>query len=1165
MLQSARNAFLQAVEKIPAWLSIRKRPEKSVSGRFLLSVLEERDNLKVVLDDFKKSFFLTHYIEEGIEEDVLSAVYIAPVNSSINSLITPKLEIISNVDIFLNNPSKYALLQDNYLILRDNTEDNLIYYTIDNVIYSARLEKSPVWNIFDEYALFLSLERYEGESNTDLAKRCLAVFKNPANSTATGLQNAIINDLMNDLPIRRDDIIIETPNADNLFLEDADCGTIYENITQLNQDIFRAKRFDFNLWEHNFRHLDWLPHKWDAKIDLYQDGVGQLNDLKISMSDNDSETTDVILHGYVKSQLLIDQYIHKNQFQRKMTLKLQKYLDTLKVTTIGYKIIAHETEKLDADHIRLESYSTEIAKKDYYLADLIDNPANLTILNQNIIATAGTYKLKFIPNRIHEPFNLAKITLTEPNGAVKNLIREDSRFKISGGVLNDSLALLHLTQLRQSTHYENLTDSVDGITLAKNHTSGKITVDVTGMSGASLAYEIETPSLLDITDNDNYTVYEGFNLNQNTLTASDLTLGSYVDIDVRCAEISFDFLAANSVAEQGSVTVNIKINGGTDLLNSGVWSASKTYHRKFNSLTRVQIHIQKSSTNPVSIANVKVARYDVKLSTAKGSIVKSLLSTSLPIFEGDNSLTVEIISYDSIAPILKYIHVGNDSINSSYEISNINISAGSKLDISSNRRTELHKFENNNEILVDANFSTKSKFRNNTSQDIMASINVDNFESITESSIPIHKTIYLGNTISYITIRSGETVDTISITGKLRSVRESYSLSELLNKSADEDVYISADVGAFIVKDRITLDERLADIKSSAFKTNASNYNFVNLPSTATGCFKSDGVTKSNSCATGFFNAWIELRQAIKYVAHNQSTLLTAEISNVPIIDSWTPTMNTLRLMFYAIETSAENSVMFEKTYRNETVCENWSLGKNSLGLKIINPSNNYNSEIFNIEEDFVISNSIPFTGERLIAGENQELASFIITPPDNMKINYSESSSSQTVNITNDGFSKLWYSNVGRIISVKVNNSEVNSSKYKLLNVEGIICWLDNDLFGETAQIIYQYKIPQSLSYQSIDALYDSVPYSIETYKILDETLTLKNLAEGDVADFAFQSEHPDKIISQCSNPGFLSVVNGNSVSVNLVSSDNSLTINTGYYLTASNIICLITFMRSR
>ncbi|WP_302047729.1 hypothetical protein [Megamonas funiformis] len=225
---SSEQAFLRAITNFPKWMDIRKRPRTSVGGKYLQSIIEEQDNINDTLMAYMKDFFLISYV--GREDTLIDYACIAQVgNVDTTVTIELNLTVTDNAKEFLNNRKTMCLLQDGYIIIDASVkpEDvDMLFYTFHDYKYASRLYKKHIWNVIDEFAMMSSLERFPDETNAQLLQRCFAAFRNPTNSTEQGIKNSITNALINYVPISSDNIIIEKPSYDNIYLEDKEYGSL---------------------------------------------------------------------------------------------------------------------------------------------------------------------------------------------------------------------------------------------------------------------------------------------------------------------------------------------------------------------------------------------------------------------------------------------------------------------------------------------------------------------------------------------------------------------------------------------------------------------------------------------------------------------------------------------------------------------------------------------------------------------------------------------------------------------------------------------------------------------------------------------------------------------------------------------------------------------------
>jgi hypothetical protein len=1160
---SARNTFLNLAKKFPKWMDVHKRPLKSVGGKYLQSIVEEQNDIQSALNDFESDFFLVSYI--GRENDIVAIVYVIPVGDVAIDMIVPAVSVTFDTREFLLSPGKFALIQNGFLILHPDAtpKDLKVRYSYNGNEYGGLLTKQYIWNIFDEFAMFSGLSRYEDETNADLLKRCLLAFRNQTNSTEKGLKNAIINSVENYLPITKDQITFEALDENNLTIEDDDFGTLYEKLAQFNQDIFRTKKWDMDTWEHNFKQLEWVPHIWDAKIETYQDGTGQGNDIQVQLTSNSKdELTDVEAYGYVKSSVSIDEYTRKKSIRKKITLNLEQYKDELKATSVGYRITATDLLKIDPQSISIKSMTKTTGQTVQYLSDIVTDHGDATIVRRDQVLETGTYRLKFIPKNNFSDMSISKATYKSPNGSTKDLRIESGRFKRNGNVIRDTDVLLHATNTNQCCSYSKITNSPEGFMLEAGETEGEFSIDVTDMGGHPVTFE-DSCIVSDITQSQSYVKSNGFDLtSENVLSATTQDMTPTLDIDIDCVSLSFDFLKSVKAEEQGSATVIIKVDGKVDEVNSGLWTGARTYNRKFSKLSRVQIHIQKAGMSPISFGNFKASRYEIAMSLEHGDFIHTPFATLIPNLKDvqRNILHVKIKTYSIYSPIVKYVHIGASLQGVSYDLTGLQLDAGGSLDIDSTCRVELYRMEDGRSLLLNGDYITKPLYRNDTDESVLLSLDVSAFETIEKSSMPISKTVYKGNMTSYVTLYPGETEESITITGKTYTSQESHTLAYLLGITTDEDVYVSKGASGFIVYNTKNLDERMETIPRSRFNSSADTFSYEGLPDTMSAWFSiEDTVIQTNKLQTIFDTTYITPLKGTEYIAYNTTKLLSSSMSNVQIVDVFYPLLDTSKLLLYRIEPDAagtlSSTVLFEKEIDGKEVYEDWSFGRKKNGIRIqadldYKNSSNYAVDETQVDDYYVISNNIELKDKYTIDGAESELARYIIKPPAGMDIEYATDQCGQNLICENDGFNKLWYSNVDSILSITANGVSVPVSEYFFLPKEGILVWTSSKYHGNTIQVLYSYKVPKYMVYRSIEALYDVIGYSIEAYAALNkDPVVLTDMHNGEIRAIDFGGKTADKILAKCTNRNYQVTITGSMVRTDLVSDKVKAIAKTGYY----------------
>ena len=1158
------KAFMYAIQSFPKWMTIRKDPRESISGKYLLSLIQEQDNINKELQAFIKDFFLASYI--GREDTILDYAYVAQVGNIDLTLtdIDLKVKVTDNPRYFLNNRNTSCLYQDGKVILDISIvpDDLMFRYSYKDHQYASKLVKVHIWNIFDEFAMMSSLERYDNETNKQLMQRCFMSFRNKTNSTEEGIKNTIINTLTNYVPLSLSEINIDVLNKDNIYSKDEEYDNLYERLAQFNKDFFKNKIWDMCIWEHNFKEMDFVPNEWDVDLDYYQIGTGQNNDLITKLSDSKNNTTDLQITGYKQSQVVINEYIHKHNITKEIPLKLTKYKNELKSKTIDYRIRASEAIKINPDEITLNTGIKILnGENSIYLDNCINTvPDSLTKYDPVKALEDGIYKLKFLPKNDYCDMSIFKAQIQDEDLKIHNLLKENNTFKFNNGVLQNKDVLFHMTQTYQALTFKNIINKKNQLTIGTESSSGEFTIDITGMGGKPLIIKSNCKEV-NYTSDREFVKTHGFILKEdNILTSSEDN--SSIFIDIECSSFSFDFLNAENPTLQGSCSVLITIDDEIDDV-SGLWTSGKKYSKQFNKLCNVHVEIQKAGMYPISIKDIMASRYRITTELAYGNLIHTPFNTILPNYDKPNTLTVKIESFSSYAPMIEYVHIGPSVKHASYEIDNINIDKTKKLSIDTNCRVELYK----DNQLISNDFTTYCTYTNNTDKDIDVEIALSQNLTIINSSKPLIKTDKMhgifkdtARTIYIMTIKPDESLVYIDIIGSGILNRGQYSLTNLLQLEKEDNVYVTSNSKGFIVVSK-NKKERLQIISSNNyFHTTTDYYEFINLPKNITGLFVSDKINnicnKTNIFNGKFQEVYLTLKDSKEYIAYNSETTFIPEVNNINMVNTFYPLLDMSKLMYYEIDSSQLNAnIEFIKQYNTTTEYSNWSLGNKKLRLTCafdFSNANEYGVEINQIKEIFSVSNTIELDDSYIINNQVEEIARFIIEPPKDMMINYEEETVTEDdILIQKDMFNKLYYSNITNIHAVKINNQIIASNKYDLNNMAGIVFWKDNSLVGQKFSIMYSYNKPISLSYKSLDSLYEIVEYSTDAYIPINKNpIIIKDSKDGDKNIINFNQEIPDKIIVKCNNPSFGAVVsNKNEITTKLININNNIMVKTGYY----------------
>lgn len=1158
MLKNKDDAFNALSQGLPTWMNGRKRPEKSVTGKFFKSISDEQTQLNKELQKVIDSFFLVNYI--GKEETVMDHVYIANVGAIDTTATVTNLPITITEDpyLFLND-SSYALLQDGVLIIQADVigDAKSIYYAYNESEFRADIVYKAVWNIFDEFARFSCLDRYDGESNAELLQRCLAVFKNPTNSTEAGLKNAIINSVINYILIDKDEIKIETPDENNMYIIQGDTP-IYEILSKENMDTMRTKIWDETNWKNAFAETGFITNIWDKELECIQSGTGNGQNLKPFMADDvTDEKTNVSVAAYKTSQVLINNYMRRHNITQNIPIELKKYRDEVAAQQLEYKITATQALELDPDNIYIKSQKSTTGLSTHDLSDLILDASNLTVTGGGKLDANSEYVVKVYPED-YADFNIYKANFKKSDGTVINLLADQDDYVLNANnVLTNRNIYAHIDSTSKMKDISNIID-IDGggVTLDDKTNEAKIVFDVSDMSGQPIKIK-KSCEMTDYTADVSFIKSNGFKLSglstwESTGTDSSDTL----TIEMSCSDITFELALDSDPEKQGSAMINCTVDGNIYSPMCGLFSKNKVFTANFDSLKHVTITIKKMGSYPVYIKNVNATRYELELILDNGLVRQTKSGMVLSGYTGKNTARLTIRNYGNKLPVISYIHVGN-LFQDPYIISGIvTDEKGGNLDIRTDRKMNLYKIINGKEQIQEINYTTLIRYQNKTGYSLTVPIDTSNFIKINKCSKDITKQLYNGVSTSCIAFNPGETIATLTIEGTTLVTKARTAIGDILKLSGADILYVAGNAGGFIIK-----NDSISEIKAISrdmLISDADVFSFEGLPSTTTSVFMIDAKANTKSASVrierDFDYVYVVPTNNQEYIAYNQCNIVQSP-TYTTMSETFSPIVNPLEtLLFYKIDkivTSLPGNI--EVHFLDGTNMRNWSLGRNTsirIDYDELNNEDNYLYEVHVLNEEYEVSNTMKLKTIYYKDNAEYELARWILTPPDNMQIEYEQIDVVEQFIVKEDNINKLYFSNVVDIDYIKIGDSEIDTTKYSLTGQPGIISWNDDKYVGEIVEVAYTYKSPTALAYKDISSLYNLVGYSTDAYSLItDEPITLKNISNGDKRTITFDGVVPDKVTATCSNPNFRCIINGNEISVIKSDTENKVLIHNGYF----------------
>lgn len=1156
-MDSINDIYLKAIEFFPRWMNIRRRPYKSSEGDLLSSIIEEYQDVRRAIEEYQKDFFLVNFF--GREDEILETLYaahIGAIEDFSEFKINDTLTVTTDIETFQQDTKTYYY-QDGYLLVRPRfVKDDRPYldYTYKGYPYSIRWIEMHVWNVYDEFAWFAGLSRFEKESNKELCTRTLAAFKNRTNVTEKGLRNAIVN-IASDI-LSKATITFEQPTEKNMALPDDAFGTVFERLAQENKDLARTKIWDLTYWENRFKTMSYLPHIWDAEVRLYQDGVGYRDSLAVTLSNNltDIGSTDVSVTAYRKSKRAIEQYIQKNMIQKELTLSLKRYKDILATTKLQYKIVASNVKRLEPSGISFFGYRTSTRTEKQYLSDIALSLDNITEVPNNKLEADTKYQLIFYPNGPIDKTGNHYGTMEIPkcdqiyDGTTTSLLKPYGSFKVYNGVFQHSDIKFYTDTIKNLTSYENVKDTDSGMTVSDITRPGRFMIDVTDARNQYIIAPL-TCRKIDYTTNRRYVfVTKHFSYRDDIIEDLYNDTDSTITITMKSVkDFSFNLLEESDPVKQGTVRIDVTEPNKSytkNMLEAGTFSLT------YDIPTDIKVIITKTGMNPIRIGNILAARVGFSVTALDDKdndipVVRTPFGTLVP--NNAKELVIELQAYDNSFPYIDYIHIGPSLNNGSVYTVDIDSSNGDTLSVDTNCRMSLVNLTTGK---ITNDYVTKSTYRNDTNDTGIIYIDTSKYTQIDYSSSKIYADANTGD--NYIVVTPGTEISYIKIKGTAKKLSSVKTLADVLTeqKITGYECYVNQNISDIILYNKS--DERLFTLRKSYLDPNCDAYHIAMSDPEITSVFIQDSThTKIGTDTTAPFSAIAFYpTEYQEYVAYNTKVLYQTDTTGVPIVYNFSPLLASTTFVLFQIVSVESADIKFIKEHGEDT----WSLGRKAQGIHIrihLDTENqkSYQAEIKKLQATFIIANSIPLRDVYEIDGIDTELAKYIIEPPAKMKVEYKNAAAVDNVRVESDGFTKLLYSNIDDILDVSIDGRSLTPNEYSLLSEAGIVVWNNPDLHGKVASVTYRYAKPYALSFISLNDLYDIAGYTVDAYEAINvdpDVYTYKK--DGDT--FSVSYPEADHLTAVCENNGFMAVPSKDnaSISVYKISDKNVVVAHNGY-----------------
>lgn len=1187
------NMIKRAIEFFPIWSDIRKRGTKSIGGMVVNSALEETLELEKAIQAYKDFYFLDKYQDK--EEEVIAYVYAANVGT---------LEDLDNTSIIYNDQEYFITLDidefysnetlayyENGLIyiqeaLYNKNNINSIILSIDDYKYTYTLERKHVWNIFDEFACFVGLERHTNESNTSLKERILFSTKNLGSNTEEGLKNAIMSELIGMFPeMQSEEIEITKLTPESLTKPYKEFNSLLDMLSSINRDVLKDKRWDLDKWSYDFKSIAFLDNVWDNVVETYQNGIGHGDDLKVVIADNDT-TTDADIVLYDKSTVKLDKYVADKHIKKNINFKLKRYENILNPIKAKYAIKASEAIDITHENIELSVFENNEKKESRKIEEIYKIGKGVTSVDNSKITDDKPYRLEFYSDSNFDGMKISKAKVIYKHKTTGEIIESRNLLKAAPGFSYNASGELVNTSIKKTVksvnhfnQYENLADSKSGIVLASNRNEGKAVLNVSGLGLNLVNIDIEN-QLADIPKS--LIKYNQFCFwrEDELVFRYDTNKERKFEIETEANIISFKLLEgdADVFIEIDGVTEYFKISGNR---NVEIFSESSKLSPK-----KMKVTVISNSVITTKFSDFKYCCHTVDLKLQYGALIKDSEGYRLPNF-AVNSLIVSMSSKTSSSPVLKSIYIGADIRQLRYKTEVIESRPNTNriIEIKSNCLADLlHVDVVGNTVSKTENYVPATSYKA-VQDDAWIRLNTDEYESIKEITTSvgaIHVIEESGKLYYNISLKMGQTVNSVIIDGVKNVPAKTITLEKMIqsyiphfDKETDR-IYACKLCKGLLVADNDLDNPKLTivNIKSNIFTgINASYYKFTKLPNTLGIVFNND-TSEIHSSETNLpFNSISFMPGGTKvYQAINEANIYTGEVRGIKILNNFSPILNSSALMYYQVEPFESNvkyEVKFSSTIESDNSFDdllNWSVGLKDIAIKTpIDLSNTENYEISELEvtDEVLLSRHIELQKSYKIGDNREVFTNRYMIIPESGTVLYERYSDNQNQSLIvqeeiimeEDGFTKLAYSNIDEMLytgfSPYSGSNELLVKDFELLKDEGIILWTNKDYINASRKVYLRYTIKNPIAILlDEDLLYKAIGYNVDAY---DEVGRFKIAGVDDGYRFDLRQidnyQDVDMVYTICSSPAFQADGFNDILTFKKTVNRDTILVRTGYY----------------
>ena len=1175
-------------QHFPKWMDIRRKVTSS--GSLLLETLaSETSEIKNAIEDYKKDFFIDNYKNPN---DILTFVYKAEIGKTdIKNIkvLSPNLSLTDNQKDFYDND--LCFYDEGILYFKKDYKN--IEYSIKNFKSTAKLERINVWNVFDEFAAFVGLKRYEDETNQQLEDRILCKSQLKINSSRDGLKNALLANLSNlDPELKKEEILIEPPTPENLLQYYDKFNTVLDKLSSVNRDVYKNKKWDIDTWNFPIKSLDYIPHAWDVILSSIQDGIGDGDDLKVAVIDNDDIQTNATLSFYQKKKEVLDTYLKNSNEKKEITFNLQRYEEQFSTDKILYSINASERAEIHPRDIKIDLVEEFNGDKDIYLEDLADKYWNLTE-NKKILNKDYNYIVRLIPVDPLKAFRIRNLGLKNlKDNSIKSYLKAQPGFVQYNSLskyIQCAQSVSQITEKYQCEDLNNIIKSQDGFEINDYSAEGKIVVDLNGMGNEPLFYQYTIPKVPYIYNN---IVKKNCYVVEDTIVADTVDDERYIKINDNLNFLSLDI--------EGTYTIEYKI--GDENVNI-ITQKSKKYHFTSDKYDSPQLMYLKVTLGPGSkIKNILYSKYKFNMKTEKSEFTHNEVGCQLPSYD-KNKLLISMKTYVGFSPVLKYIYIGSPLTKDNYygdititDIPDNNVlyvdADNATVDLTVINKTDKSVVKHYTDYIPHIEFSDDHNESVNFTLDSFTDIN-----SIEGYGCNIATETIGDNTICYLSIPKGISVFKITVNGSYKKQLKSYSLMDILKKKGYSDsnrFYISNNTNyimteanphfCLITKEDITGGYNIGEINISCLNDNADI-----IPKFIERNQDKNKSTIISYNAVNNFNYLTFCNKLGKNYEAINSTQTYSPITEGTISNTFSKGFDPTKKMVYIVKSLNEDfNVVFSQYIdkddnssiqdRINKIClkDNMNISFNQeIQLSFVQKNiykKNFSIETKNIKTEIVLNTIVAIP---ILKGENNNVVNidqYTIENKD-IKIKYKNKNNSETpenflqteiLYINENLFNKLTYCNVDEIVSINLIDKDSNNvllienQDFKLDYRNGIIIWNSSKIerMIHNGYVVIKYYINKAYAIEfDVDYLYKKINYTNDSLNLLNQ-IELEKISNNQSINLKLYDSYlkSDITIVKCSQPGFSASIKNDILKFKKTIPSNTIAIKSGYYYMDGN-----------